>query len=645
MQLLPVPVQPVVSAAVVAPVPAGAVRVALLKTSSDAELVDRVVQNCFEKLEGQAVSSETFTVASLEQLPYAANKLTEFGGFDGVICFGFLNTQEPQFPALSAALTQSFIDISVKNVRPVVRAVFWRAARGVRQEATKDSMSTLTSTDMGELKRPSTRVHAPPGGGSSWSFGGDSAPAPTGRKHLSQAQVPAQEDVKMESPPPAPTSSDAEIVDGAVQNCLAKLQVSSETFTVATLEQLPYAANKLTEFGGFDGVICFGFLNTQDPQFAALNAALTQSLIKISVKNVRPVVQAVLISESRVASVKVRSGWGAEYAEGVVPLINLGGFVGPIAHSASGAPVKKHMEISRGNVLPAKLLRGSKTVLQSLEMLRDSLYEHGARGIRGLGRKFRIVDDDGNRSLSLEEFSKAIREHALDLTEKEVEELFHFIDANNSGGVNFDEFLLAVRGELNERRTQLVLMAFKILDADGSGVVDLNDVKGKYNVKQHPDVLQGRKTEDEVLLEFLDTFDGGEKDGKVHPNEFVRYYANVSASIDDDDYFELMIRNAWHISGGEGWSANTTCRRVLVTHADGSHTIEEVKNDLGIAAGNVEAIRANLQAQGINDIKSVSTSGSVQAESDANKRSNDSFHPQVARKKQHGAGQSSIIFG
>ena len=26
----------------------------------------------------------------------------------------------------------------------------------------------------------------------------------------------------------------------------------------------------------------------------------------------------------------------------------------------------------------------------------------------------------------------------------------------------------------------------------------------------------------------------------------------VSASIDDDDYFELMIRNAWHIPGGQG---------------------------------------------------------------------------------------------
>ena len=78
--------------------------------------------------------------------------------------------------------------------------------------------------------------------------------------------------------------------------------------------------------------------------------------------------------------------------------------------------------------------------------------------------------------------------------------------------------------------------------------------------------------------EFLDTFDvGGVKDGKVTPEEFCNYYANVSASIDNDDYFELMIRNAWHISGGEGWCANTSNRRVLVTHTDGRQTVEEVK--------------------------------------------------------------------
>ena len=87
------------------------------------------------------------------------------------------------------------------------------------------------------------------------------------------------------------------------------------------------------------------------------------------------------------------------------------------------------------------------------------------------------------------------------------------------------------------------------------------------------------------MLQFLATFDvGGEVDGKVTAQEFVNYYTAVGASIDDDDYFELMIRNAWHISGGEGWCANTTNRRVLVTHPDGRQTVEEIKNDLGLKA-------------------------------------------------------------
>jgi hypothetical protein len=77
---------------------------------------------------------------------------------------------------------------------------------------------------------------------------------------------------------------------------------------------------------------------------------------------------------------------------------------------------------------------------------------------------------------------------------------------------------------------------------------------------------------------------GRDRDAIITKEEFENYYANLSASIDRDDYFELMIRNAWHISGGEGWAANTTNRRVLVTHADGRQTVEEIKNDLGLRA-------------------------------------------------------------
>ena len=87
-----------------------------------------------------------------------------------------------------------------------------------------------------------------------------------------------------------------------------------------------------------------------------------------------------------------------------------------------------------------------------------------------------------------------------------------------------------------------------------------------YSGKQHPDVIQGKKTEDDVLQEWLDTFEqhyserhGGQVDGNITLDEFVEYYSWVSMSIDDDRYFELMINNAWNLDGKRitrrGWGA------------------------------------------------------------------------------------------
>ncbi len=36
-------------------------------------------------------------------------------------------------------------------------------------------------------------------------------------------------------------------------------------------------------------------------------------------------------------------------------------------------------------------------------------------------------------------------------------------------------------------------------------------------------------------------------DGIVTPSEFLEYFKDVSASIDTDEYFEVMMRNAWGI--------------------------------------------------------------------------------------------------
>ena len=66
------------------------------------------------------------------------------------------------------------------------------------------------------------------------------------------------------------------------------------------------------------------------------------------------------------------------------------------------------------------------------------------------------------------------------------------------------------------------------------------------------------------------------------PPSPLRYYSWISPSIDEDDYFELMIRNAWHISGGKGQAENTATTRLLVTWPDGRQTVESLNSDLGL---------------------------------------------------------------
>ena len=62
----------------------------------------------------------------------------------------------------------------------------------------------------------------------------------------------------------------------------------------------------------------------------------------------------------------------------------------------------------------------------------------------------------------------------------------------------------------------------------------------------HPKYRSGQWTLDQVYQSFLDAFDSkGNQDGVVSRDEFISYYATLSATIDDDSYFDLMMRNSW----------------------------------------------------------------------------------------------------
>ncbi len=235
------------------------------------------------------------------------------------------------------------------------------------------------------------------------------------------------------------------------------------------------------------------------------------------------------------------------------------------------------------------------------------LKRSGGGSFRGLVLTLRVLDGNGDRKLSKQEFADGLRNYGLAYRQEDLDRLFGWFDKDKSGSVSVTEFIRGVRPAMSMARRDLVMQAFQLLDRSLDGKVTMEELKALYDPSQHPEVLLGIKSADAVVADFSANWNKN-GDDIITPEEFMEYYADISANIDRDDYFELMMRNVWHISGGQGVAQNTTCLRVLVTYVDNRQQVVEVKNDLGLNRRDMDAIRARLEKQGVKNIKTISLS-------------------------------------
>jgi len=210
---------------------------------------------------------------------------------------------------------------------------------------------------------------------------------------------------------------------------------------------------------------------------------------------------------------------------------------------------------SSSNALALAARKQQKAAAEAaLANLRNkAIQRNGKLGIKEIGRLVRIMDSNNSGYLDADELRTGIRDMmGVCVSDEEYSVIQSALDSNGDGQIDVDEFIFAFRGPLPLRRKTVIEAAFKRLDRDGSGVIDIRDIRDMYDVSRHPQVLAGRLSPNEAHLKFLMQFEADEFgnsktvfDGVVTYEEFCNYYTGVSASIDNDEHFELLLTRAW----------------------------------------------------------------------------------------------------
>ena len=197
---------------------------------------------------------------------------------------------------------------------------------------------------------------------------------------------------------------------------------------------------------------------------------------------------------------------------------------------------------------------------EALSLLTKKLFKRGLRGILYLYSQFLSLCPDLNK-ISLNDFILVLEIQHLNLDINSAKKIFNMfsIKIGEETFLDFYSFMRTFKKELNEYKLNIVEEAFSKIDTKGDDKVNLNVVKMKYNPSKHPDVLNGKYSEDEKIMEFLDCFglcyEILKLDSEMKSNDnkdyvdfeiFANFYEYVSFIYPNDRDFEYVVRSTWN---------------------------------------------------------------------------------------------------
>jgi hypothetical protein len=137
--------------------------------------------------------------------------------------------------------------------------------------------------------------------------------------------------------------------------------------------------------------------------------------------------------------------------------------------------------------------------------LKEKLKKRGIRGLMNLHKQF-LLNCSNINAISYGDFIKVLKLQRIELSKEENQDIFDKFSSNNQF-LNFSSFIRNFKKILSSVRLECVEKAFTSLDIDCTEMLSVDDIKLKFNAASHPDVMKNNRSEDDVIVEFLDCFE------------------------------------------------------------------------------------------------------------------------------------------
>ena len=197
---------------------------------------------------------------------------------------------------------------------------------------------------------------------------------------------------------------------------------------------------------------------------------------------------------------------------------------------------------------------------KSLLLLDEIIKSRGLRGLLYLHLEFVKSCPDLNKII-FNDFADIFEIQHINLPKSDIKNIFNtFSSKVNKNYLDFSSFFRNYKKELDQNKLECVEQAFSNIDINGNDKVPINLIRKQFKANKHPDVLNGLKKEEDIILEFLDCFNinyeimnldfkiekGINNNRFVNFEIFANFYEYVSYIYPNDKEFENIVYSSWN---------------------------------------------------------------------------------------------------